>query len=444
MEKMKCSFQEHKENDAIIFCCECKIYMCNKCQKNHSGLFINHNLYNLDKDLNDIFTSFCKEENHYDKLEFYCKNHNVLCCSACIVKVKKKGKGQHSNCDVCIIEDIKTEKKNILEKNLNELEDLSKSLKNTINEIKKEFEKMNKDKEELKTKIQKIFTEIRNQLNNREDELLLKVDEEYDKLIYNQNKIKELEKLPNKVKISLEKGKNIDENYNDDNKLSLFIHDCLNIEKNIKDIKLINSNNTKENSINIKFIPEEKGINEFLNTIKRFGDISKFCKNYLFTDSPIKLNNLKDYSLSGENKNIITKIGPGVYRGTLILNELGKNKVHSWKIKLLKSYDHFHFYVGVASSDFDINNPPSNCGWYYYIYCSRLESGPPHKLYEIINSKKAKIEITVIMDMNKRTLKFLIDNEDRGELYTDIPIDKPLYPAVFMYYTNDSLQFIKC
>ena len=48
------------------------------------------------------------------------------------------------------------------------------------------------------------------------------------------------------------------------------------------------------------------------------------------------------------------------------------------------------------------------------------------------------------MDMPKRTLKFLIDNEDRGELYTNIPIEKPLYPAIFMYYTFDSLQFIKC
>ena len=85
--------------------------MCNKCEKLHSGLFNHHHLYNLDKDINDIFTGFCKEENHLDKLEYFCKNHNILCCSACIAKVKKKGKGQHSECDICIIEDIITEKK---------------------------------------------------------------------------------------------------------------------------------------------------------------------------------------------------------------------------------------------------------------------------------------------------------------------------------------------
>ena len=28
------------------------------------------------------------------------------------------------------------------------------------------------------------------------------------------------------------------------------------------------------------------------------------------------------------------------------------------------------------------------------------------------------------MNMNKRTLKFIIDNEDKGDSYKDIPIDK--------------------
>ena len=48
--------------------------------------------------------------------------------------------------------------------------------------MKDAFEEINKDREELKIKIQKIFTELRNNLNNREDELLLKVDEKFDKI----------------------------------------------------------------------------------------------------------------------------------------------------------------------------------------------------------------------------------------------------------------------
>ena len=53
---------------------------------------------------------------------------------------------------------------------------------------------------------------------------------------------------------------------------------------------------------------------------------------------------------------------------------------------------------------------------------------------------KVKDELIIIMDMEKGTLKFIIDNEDNGESYSDIPIDKPLSPAVFLYYTNDSLE----
>ncbi len=34
---------EHKDIIAIKYCPECKIYMCNKCDKFHSELFQNHN-----------------------------------------------------------------------------------------------------------------------------------------------------------------------------------------------------------------------------------------------------------------------------------------------------------------------------------------------------------------------------------------------------------------
>ena len=46
------------------------------------------------------------------------------------------------------------------------------------------------------------------------------------------------------------------------------------------------------------------------------------------------------------------------------------------------------------------------------------------------------------MNMKKRTLKFIINNEDKGESYTDIPMDKPIYPAVFLYDTNDSVEIM--
>ena len=48
------------------------------------------------------------------------------------------------------------------------------------------------------------------------------------------------------------------------------------------------------------------------------------------------------------------------------------------------------------------------------------------------------------MDMNKGSLKFIIDDEDKGEVYTNIPLDKPLTPAVLLKDTNDSIEILEC
>ena len=109
--KKKCSKKIHNDLDAISYCSDCNIYLCNKCAKHHSEIFDNHINYNLDKNVQETFTNICKERNHKNELEFYCKNHNVLCCAACLSKMKGKGNGQHNNCDVCLIEEKKQEKK---------------------------------------------------------------------------------------------------------------------------------------------------------------------------------------------------------------------------------------------------------------------------------------------------------------------------------------------
>ena len=177
----KCFSINHKEIDALSFCGECKLYMCNKCEKLHSELFQNHNQIKLEKgkDIKEIFTGFCKEKCHKAKLNYFCKKHNELCCAECIAKLKGKESGQHSDCDVCFIEDIENEKRNKLKDNIKSLEDISINIEQKINELKPMLEKINKSKEELKTNIQKIFTKLRTALNDREDELLNEVDNKY-------------------------------------------------------------------------------------------------------------------------------------------------------------------------------------------------------------------------------------------------------------------------
>ena len=122
----KCSFKDHKETNAIFYCIQCKVYMCNKCENFHSKLLENHQTFKIEKDIEDVFLGICKEENHQIKLEYFCKSHNQLCCAACISKIKKNGNGKHKDCDVCLIEDIKDEKKNKIKDNINYLKDITK------------------------------------------------------------------------------------------------------------------------------------------------------------------------------------------------------------------------------------------------------------------------------------------------------------------------------
>ena len=170
--KKYCFLPEHSKNEAILFCFGCKIFMCNKCEKQYSERCKNHSIIKFDNNnQKDTFIGYCLEKNHLKELNYYCKQHNILCCAQCITKIKDEENGQHSNCDICSIKDVEKEKHDKLKENIQKLENMSNNLKDKINELKNIFEKINENKENLKLKIQKIFTKIRNELNNREDEL---------------------------------------------------------------------------------------------------------------------------------------------------------------------------------------------------------------------------------------------------------------------------------
>ena len=444
-EKQKCSSKKHKEIDAIYYCQECKVYMCNKCQIYHSGLCKNHKTINIEKDIKEIDEEFCKEKNHTMKLEYFCKTHNQLCCAACISKLKSKGNGLHKDCVICTVEEIVEEKKNKINENIKYLEDLYKTLDKSIDELKELLERINKDKEEMKSNIQKIFTKLRNTLNNREDELLLEVDKQFDKIYFKEELIKKNENLPSKVKICLSKKENY-ENLNNI-KFSSLINYLIDVENNVKEVNIITENINKGNLNKdfIKFYPkEEREINTFLGKIKSFGNI--YYYHLKFKTCPIYISESRLYSVTGENHNILTKTGTDLdYMGTICENQFEKDKIYRWKIKILKSKEN-NINVGVAPIDFDIHSSNYKYGWYLYIKELTLWSGPPHNY----NGKPAKLnqvknnEIILIMNMNKGSLKFIIDGEDKGDSYINIPLDKPLSPAVLLSNKNDSVEIVEC
>ena len=144
IDKKKCSIKEHENFEVKIYCLECQIYMCQKCENHHSELFKNHHSYDFDKNLSDIFTGFCKEKKHKKiPLEYYCKDHNQLCCASCIAKIKGNGNGKHKDCEVCLIKKIKNKKK-------------------------------------------KVFKKIKNAINKREEEILIEVDKIFNNIFFNE------------------------------------------------------------------------------------------------------------------------------------------------------------------------------------------------------------------------------------------------------------------
>ena len=312
-EKKKCSNKEHEKIDAIFFCSECKIYLCNKCENFHSNLFKNHNCYNLDKDKNEIYLEYCQEKEHNNSLlEFFCKDHNQLCCGFCICKLKQKGKGQHKDCNVCIIEDIKEEKKNSLKNNIQNLEKLSKNIEETINKYKDIYENLNKKKEDLKLEILNIFTKIRNCLNERENELLSDIDTKFELIQINENNIKSIEKLPNTIKNCLEKGRIMENELNENINVNSIIMNCINIEQTIKQINTLNEavQKNENKKFELKFIY----LNEFddiKDAINKFGIIHKQGSNTLIKlddSSIIKDNNLVIFGLNNWKENIKTQL----------------------------------------------------------------------------------------------------------------------------------------
>ena len=230
----------------------------------------------MDKNDNEIFIDICKKIGHEKKLEFYCKNHNELCCAVCITKLEEKGYGQHKDCDICLIENIKEEKKNKLNDNINNLQNLMNNLVNNIDALKTLVEKINESKEKLKLDVQKIFTKIRTTLNEREDELLLEIDKIFSDNYYKDDIIEESIQLSNKIKKYLKKEKLSKEEWNNANKLSSLINYCINIEMKIKNINSLNDNIKncqKFKDYKIIFTPENESINQFIQSIKTFGEI---------------------------------------------------------------------------------------------------------------------------------------------------------------------------
>ena len=439
----KCSNKKHSELNAISYCLECNLFLCNKCSNHHNEYTDTHHINYLSKNNQEIFTGLCQELNHKNKLEFYFKNHNKLCCAACLCKIKGNSFGQHFDCDVCLIKEIKEEKKSKLNENLKYLEELSKNINESMKKLKEIYEKINESKEEIKLKISKIFTKIRNVINEREDQLLLELDNIYVKSYFKEDIIKKGEKIPNLIKSFLEKGKLLNNEWNDDNNLIEKINDYLNIENNIKNIIEINELIDKYNSkkLNIKFLPEDEQITGLTEQIKKFGEIfNEEDEKFKF-----KFRQANNFNIS-KNGFMATKYGSDGWNCAIIGDkEIPKERISKWKIKINKnvSNNYNDFYIGIGPKIFK-GNLYNEC-WSIFSAHSKIAIQMKVKNSNYNNQniilKEGDI-IEIIVDRKLGNLSFAINDINCGIACSTIPKDEELYPTIILYEQNLSVEII--
>ena len=441
-EKKKCSSKKHSDIDARYYCIECNVFICIKCFNFHSELCDNHHTYELNKNVKEIFTGLCPEINHGKELDYFCSDHNQLCCVVCLSKVKDKGYGKHHDCEICNIEEIKDEKKNKLAENIKNLEELSNTINNSINELKEMIEKINKSKEEIKLKIAKVFTKIRNAINEREDEIISDIDKKYNNLGINEEIIRKSEKLPQKIKISLDNGKKLNDNWdNNEKKLNNKINDCINIENNIKNIidikKSVENNKLKE--VDISFLDEnDEEVNYFIKNIKIFGEAPY--------DKLLRFKPGNNYIIANNGK-IATKNNGGKSFNCVIFGnkEIPKNKTSSWKIKLNSNTSQpWDILIGIGPDN------PNNENEFYKKCWSFISSNSKICLKSNnctdYNNHSGRLKqgdiVEVIVDRKLGNLSFAVNNINYGIACSNIPKDEILFPTVTIHDQNLSVEII--
>ena len=278
---------------------------------------------------------------------------------------------------------------------------------------------------------------------------MIKVEKVYEKYFFNKNLNKYIDKVTNQINLSINRGRILlDESNNNETTNSInLINECVAIENNIKDIEILKNNykkyeQNKSKKIDLKFKEDE--IN-FLMNIKNLGNI---CYNdfiYRFENNSIELNNNRKYIILGEKDNIAKKIVED-NKFTLIKteNNIEPGKIYKWRITIFNSKSKI-IMVGISKDEINLNISLNNInGWYFYCFNSSLYSGKPHNYKDKkTNANKVINYIFIIFDMNKGNLDFILDN-NRIEGYTDIPIDKPLYPAILLYDKNDRIEINEC
>lgn len=448
-----CSKEEHKGVKASMYCSMCEEFFCSACAAVHHDLLPRHAKFEQQRDeekRRPIFTGKCPVLNHYKSpLVYFCHTHNVLCCAEC----KNPGEA-HCKCKVDQLKniDIDALKRAFLADlkalgaEIQSIDSKKETISTSIAELYKKREEFEASIEEIRAAINTSFNRLRTAITDREAALMEQLEEIRDR----QSEVIDMfalstENLCAEAEEVLKAGNQAAEGW-DSERLGEMLKAVSDVRCEISKIRSITS------GVEASITPPPKieyrdELEEIVQKISTFGYISvgksagKFISEWRKAPlcDPLPSDPTAVVAVGDNRAPDITK------------DPLPQRAVTRWRIKFLKNGDGWWLWVGVAPESIDLSKTSNDtsCGWYLNTYNSTLFSGPPQN-YNSKDYAKGKIRdfgkggiLDVSMNTTDGALSFSGDNGKTFiPAYSNIPLDKPLYPAVIFNHSGHSVQIL--
>jgi len=151
-----------------------------------------------------------------------------------------------------------------------------------------------------------------------------------------------------------------------------------------------------------------------------------------------------NYILSINDKRA-TKTGQTKWDTCILGNQQVSSGVYVWTLSIVHS---IKSYIMVGISPANINRKDqqlyTKCGWYFYCNNSTLHSGPPtsysNRSYSNTGQLSQDATVSVKLDVDRKTISYIINGMDYGVAYQNIPTQGKLCFCVLMSNANDTVE----
>jgi len=168
------------ENEASSYCLDCQDYFCEICTKSHKTMKLSKNHQII------LIEEIKEEENRKNSIsksnpQIYCQIHQQkeieLFCDDCRLPICSLCVPQHPSHKVVIITDIVGNEKQSFIDLINKVKPKEKELREGINKCEEVIKQLEINSTTTQNQINELFNKIRSKLDEKEQELLNKLDE---------------------------------------------------------------------------------------------------------------------------------------------------------------------------------------------------------------------------------------------------------------------------